>query len=103
VLQLIRPHKNVAEILLQPDNAQPHASLETQTAIAKLGLFFPHQPHSPDLTSTDFHLIGGLKDATRSKRFGSIVLYCIYYTFQHIHTRQKPLDTELVTQHELAI
>jgi hypothetical protein len=32
-----------------------------------------------------------------------IVLYCIYYTFQHIHTRQKPLDTELVTQHELAI
>jgi hypothetical protein len=32
-----------------------------------------------------------------------IVLYCIYYTFQHIRTRQKPLNTELVTQHELAI
>jgi hypothetical protein len=25
------------------------------------------------------------------------------HTFQHIHTRQKPLATELVTQHELAI
>jgi hypothetical protein len=34
---------------------------------------------------------------------GSFILYCIYYTFQHIHRRQKPLDTELVTQHELAI
>jgi hypothetical protein len=34
-----------------------------------------------------------------------IVLYCtrIYYTFQHIHTRSKPLDTELVAQYELGI
>jgi hypothetical protein len=31
------------------------------------------------------------------------IVFVFHNTFQHIHTRQKPLDTELVPQHELAI
>jgi len=29
----------------------------------------PHPPHSPDLTLSDFHLFGPLKDALRGTRF----------------------------------
>jgi hypothetical protein len=35
----VRPHRNVAEILLQHDIARPHTS--PQKAITELGLFFP--------------------------------------------------------------
>jgi transposase len=66
-LRRVRPHKNVAEILLQHDNARPHPSLKTREAITKLGwTVLTHPPYSPD-----FHLFGALKVAIRGKRFGS--------------------------------
>ena len=68
----VRPHKDVAEILLQHDNARPHVSLKTQEAITKLGwAVLPHPPYSPDLAPSDFHLFGALKDNIRRKRFGT--------------------------------
>jgi histone-lysine N-methyltransferase SETMAR len=71
-LRRVQPHKNVFEILLQHNNAQPHTSLKTQEAITKLGwTVLPHAPYIPDLAPSDFHLFEALKDAIRGKRFGS--------------------------------
>jgi histone-lysine N-methyltransferase SETMAR len=71
-LRRVQPHKNVAEILLQHNNARPHTSLKTQVAITKLGwTVLPHPPYIPDLAPSGFHLFGALKDAIRRKRFGS--------------------------------
>jgi histone-lysine N-methyltransferase SETMAR len=71
-LRRVRPHKNVAEILLQHDNARPHTSLKTREAITKLGwTVLPHQSYSPDFAPSDFYLFGAFKHAIRGKRFGS--------------------------------
>jgi histone-lysine N-methyltransferase SETMAR len=71
-LRSVRPHKNVAEILLQHDNARPHTSLNTQKAVIKLGwTVLPHPPYSPDLVPSDFRLFETIKDAIRGKMFGS--------------------------------
>jgi hypothetical protein len=71
-LRRVRPHKNVAEILLQHDNERPHTSLKTQEAVTELGItVLPHPLYSPDLAPSDLHLFGTLKDAIRRKRFGS--------------------------------
>jgi histone-lysine N-methyltransferase SETMAR len=71
-LRRVRPHKNVAEILLQHDNERPHTSLKTQEAVTELGwTVLPHPLYSPDLAPSDLHLFGTLKDAIRRKRFGS--------------------------------
>jgi histone-lysine N-methyltransferase SETMAR len=71
-LRRVRPHKNVAEILLQHDNARSHTSFKTQEAITKLRwTVLPHPPYSPDLAPSDLHLFGALEDAIRGKSFGS--------------------------------
>jgi hypothetical protein len=50
----VRPHKYVAEILLQHENAQRHTSLKTQEAITKLGqIVLPHPPYCPDLAPSE--------------------------------------------------
>jgi len=57
-------------MLIQHDNARPHTSLRTQEAIAKFGwIVLHHPPYSPDLTPSDFHLFGPLKDSLRGTRF----------------------------------
>jgi histone-lysine N-methyltransferase SETMAR len=74
VAQKIMPHvsffwvsnkarnKNMAEMLLQHDNARPHTSLKTQEAITKFcWAVLPHPPYSPDLAPSDFCLFGDLK------------------------------------------
>jgi Transposase. len=44
------PHKNLKGILLQNDNARPHASLKTWEAIKKFGCtMLPYPPYSPIL------------------------------------------------------
>jgi hypothetical protein len=49
-----------------------HTSFKTEEAITKLGwTLVPHPPYSQVLASSDFHLIGDLKDAICWKRFGS--------------------------------
>jgi histone-lysine N-methyltransferase SETMAR len=64
----VRPHKIIAEILLQCNSAQPHTSFRTQEAIAKLGwTILSHPPYSPDLAPSDFNLFGALKDAIQGK------------------------------------
>jgi histone-lysine N-methyltransferase SETMAR len=43
-------NRNPGDMLIQHDNAHPHASLRTQEAIAKFGwTVLPHPPYSPDL------------------------------------------------------
>jgi hypothetical protein len=65
------PHKGVAEILLQHNNAPPHISFKTQEAITKLGWTVLSQPpNSPDLVPSDFHLSAALKDDIHGKGFG---------------------------------
>jgi hypothetical protein len=71
-LRSVRPHKNVAEIPLQHDNARPQTSLKTQKAIIKLGwAVLPHPPYSPDHAPSDFRLFETIKDAIRGKMCGS--------------------------------
>ncbi|PNF20470.1 hypothetical protein B7P43_G07694 [Cryptotermes secundus] len=55
---------------LQHDNARPHTSLATTAQIAKFGwTVLPHQPHSPDLAPSDFHLFGPMKDGLCGQHF----------------------------------
>jgi histone-lysine N-methyltransferase SETMAR len=69
-LRRVRPHKQIADILLQHDNARPHVSLRTTEAINKFGLtVFPHPPYSPELAPSDRHLFGELKDSLRGSKF----------------------------------
>ena len=52
------------------DNARPHTSLETRTALDRLGLrTLPHPPYSPDLASSDFFLFPKLKDYLKGNRY----------------------------------
>ena len=49
--------------IIHHDNARPHTSLETRTALDRLGLrTLPHPPYSPDLAPSDFFLFPKLKD-----------------------------------------
>jgi hypothetical protein len=65
-------HRNIAEILLQHNNAWPHTSFKTQEAITKLGFtVLPHPPCSPNLAASDLQLFGTLKDVIRRKRVRS--------------------------------
>jgi histone-lysine N-methyltransferase SETMAR len=66
----VRPHKDVANVLLHCDNTRPHTSLHTREAIKKLQwIVLPHPPYSPDLARSDYHLFSPLKDAIRGKNF----------------------------------
>ena len=66
----VRANRNSGNMLILHDKARPHTSLRTQEAIAKFGwTVLPHPPHSPDLTPSDFHLFGPLKDSLRGTRF----------------------------------
>ena len=61
------------QILLQHDNARPHAALRTQEAIQKLGwTTLPHPPYSPDLAPSDYHLFGKLKKSLCGNHYGSV-------------------------------
>jgi hypothetical protein len=54
----------VKNVDLLHDNAQPHTSLHTHKAIAKMGwIVLPHAGHSPDLVPSGYHLFGSVKDA----------------------------------------
>lgn len=60
-------------ILLLHDNARPHTSYETQTAIRGLGFeVMPHPAYSPDLAPSDYHLFAKMKEPLRGKRYNNI-------------------------------
>ena len=56
--------------IIHHDNARPHTSLETRTALDRLGLrTLPHPPYSPDLAPSDFFLFPKLKDYLKGNRY----------------------------------
>jgi transposase len=65
----VRPEKK-EHVLLQHHNARPHTALYPRECTAKFGwTILPHPPYSPDLTPSDFHLFGPIKDGLRGKQF----------------------------------
>ena len=62
--------KIVRSIIIHHDNARPHTSLKTRTALDRLGLrTLPHPPYSPDLAPSDFFLFPKLKDYLKGNRY----------------------------------
>ena len=65
-----RPGQLTNGVILQHDNAIPHTARVTQGWLEKYGWeILPHQPHSPDLAPSDYHLFGPLKRELAGKRF----------------------------------
>jgi len=59
-------------VLLQHYNAWPHTARSTVATIQDLSFeCLPHPPYSPDLTPSDFHVFGPLKEAMGGKSFRS--------------------------------
>ena len=59
-------------VLLQHDNARPHTAHSTVATIQDLSFeFLPHPLYPPDLTPSDFHIFGPLKEAMGGKSFRS--------------------------------
>jgi len=59
-------------VLLQHNNALPHAARSTVATIPDLSFeCLPHPPYSPGLTPSDFHVFGPLKEAMGGKSFRS--------------------------------
>ena len=59
-------------VLLQYDNARPHTARSTVATTQDLSFeCLPHQPYSPDLAPSDFHVFGPLKGAMGGKSFRS--------------------------------
>jgi histone-lysine N-methyltransferase SETMAR len=59
-------------VKLLHDNATPHTAGKTCETIEKMCWeILEHPPHSPDLTPSDFHLFGKLKELLSGKRFAS--------------------------------
>src|SRR5688572_13595232 len=61
------------QILLQHDNARPHAALRTQETINKMSwTIFPDPPYSPDFAPVDCHLLGKLEESLRGNHYASV-------------------------------
>jgi hypothetical protein len=57
-------------VILQHDNARPHTARATVATITDLHFdTLPHPPYSPDLTPSDYHMFGPLKEAMGGKKF----------------------------------
>ena len=60
-------------VLLQLDNARPHTSEATVSAIRSLGFqTVQHPPYSPDLAPSDYWLFGPMKEHLRGRHFATI-------------------------------
>ena len=60
-------------VFLQHDNARPHTSAQTQTAIQSLGFtILPHPPYSADLAPSDYWLFGEMNKHLRGRRFETL-------------------------------
>ena len=62
-IRRVWPNLDMANVLLQHDNAHPHTSIRTMEAITSFGwTVIPHPPYSPDLAPSDYHLFGPMKE-----------------------------------------
>ena len=62
----------MSKVLLQHNNARAYTSLKTREAISSFGwTTISHPPYSPDLTPSDFHLFGPLKESLRGRYFSN--------------------------------
>jgi histone-lysine N-methyltransferase SETMAR len=67
---IMRKEAETNDALLQHDNARPHTSIATTDATVHLVFtLLPHPAHSPDLTSSDFHLFPKWMDELRGQNF----------------------------------
>jgi histone-lysine N-methyltransferase SETMAR len=54
------------------DNVPAHRAFTTQKKLTYLGFqFLGHQPYSPDLAPSDYHLFSGLKKQLKGRHFSS--------------------------------
>ena len=68
-----RRGKWTRHVLLQHDNAAPHTSQRTQTALADVGFeVIPHPAYSPDLAPSDFWLFDSMKKPLRGKHYSGL-------------------------------
>jgi histone-lysine N-methyltransferase SETMAR len=59
-------------LLFLHDNAPAHLELATQKTLAYLGLqLLDHPPYSPDLATSDYRLLPGLKKEFKGRHFSS--------------------------------
>jgi hypothetical protein len=57
-------------LLFLHDNAQPHTSLRTSEAIAKMGwTVLSHSPYSPHTAPSDYHLFDPVRVVLRERHF----------------------------------
>jgi len=62
------PRQLLKGIVLLHDNAHPHTAAHTVETLQKLKFqVLAHPPYSPDLTPSDYHLFGPLKEALRGR------------------------------------
>jgi len=62
-----------AGVLVLHDKARPHASRAVSEILEKYGWqMFPHPPHRPDMSPSDFDLFPKLKKPLRGKSFRSV-------------------------------
>jgi len=65
-----RSGRSVKSVCLLHDNARPHIPAVTIGTLEEMnGEVLPHPAYSPDLTPSDFHLFGPLKEILGRKRF----------------------------------
>ena len=57
-------------IIFHQDNARPHVSLMTRQKLLQLGWqVLIHQPYSPDIAPSEFHLFRSLQNSLNGKKF----------------------------------
>ena len=71
-IRRVWPNLDMANMLLQYDNARPHTSIRTMETITSFGwTVIPHRPYSPDLAPSDYPLFGPMKEGLRGNRYGN--------------------------------
>ena len=72
VSKYIEKNRGYKKVYLLHDNARPHVSKKTKSALEKMDFeVLSHPPYSPDLAPTDFHLFLLLSNQIRNKVFNN--------------------------------
>ena len=71
-IRRVRPNLDMANVLLQHDNACPHTMEPIMEPIISFGwTVIPHPPYFPDLAPSDYHLFGPMKKGLWGNRYGN--------------------------------